>query len=769
MQNAFKIEISNNKFIIMNTSGISYYKLFLSVKNTFYQEIIGEFLSLESGERKEFSILNNNFKPNWINEDYQVDILSNNKKIYYSVISPKRNIKNRSIVLISDKKFELLTSCLIEGLLKYSSNFIYHYTINYNSQIKHPRIENRFFSVTQNELNNGHDSILLIKPKILLQSLIDGLDSAIFLDSDIVVKKNIPNLLNYSYSDSKQLILQKSAWDYVLLNDMYIPGPKVRQLLGLGVPEAHPQPQPHGMTNIILYNSSHKDLFQEWHSICTSEEIRKIKTEEYLHDELLLNCVLWKNKLNTNFIYPALNIKDEKDVIFYYNFYDSNNQEFFDMNSLNLGHKFQSYIPRDKNNISAFHCVKDYNTAKKINNIIFEEEVVKKTNPELYFKNKLIHFYNSFESDTSSRKILEPKKDVSIILHYVDGPYVELRGGDQNKTYKVEFIDQDQNRLIYPSEIKTNHWTRANIKYFINWKIKIWDENNLILEENINLKNSNVLISFDSNSLGDNIAWMPYVEAFRQKHECNITVSTFYNNLFKKSYPTLNFIEPGGLIHNIKASYLIGCFDLTNRINCSGPWNEIPLQKVASDILGLDYEEIRTKIDCGMHDREINQPYICIATESTAQCKYWNYPNGWEKLASYLVNLGYKVVNVSLNPPKITNITNVNIKTLEDVQKYLLHCEFFVGLPSGVSWLAWGMNKKVAMISGFSYPWCEFTDKININPENNICQGCFNWKQQIFDKTWEFCPKHKNTSDEYICTKSITPEQVLEKIQPLLQ
>jgi hypothetical protein len=60
-----------------------------------------------------------------------------------------------------------------------------------------------------------------------------------------------------------------------------------------------------------------------------------------------------------------------------------------------------------------------------------------------------------------------------------------------------------------------------------------------------------VFIAFDSSSLGDTIAWMPYVLEFKKKHECDVVVSTHKNFLFEKVYPELEFVNPGSTVNGI--------------------------------------------------------------------------------------------------------------------------------------------------------------------------------------------------------------------------
>ena len=40
--------------------------------------------------------------------------------------------------------------------------------------------------------------------------------------------------------------------------------------------------------------------------------------------------------------------------------------------------------------------------------------------------------------------------------------------------------------------------------------------------------------------------------------------------------------------------------------------------------------------------------------------------------------------------------------------KKLIKAKFFIGIGSGLSWLAWACNTKTVLVSGFSKEWCEF-------------------------------------------------------------
>ena len=114
-----------------------------------------------------------------------------------------------------------------------------------------------------------------------------------------------------------------------------------------------------------------------------------------------------------------------------------------------------------------------------------------------------------------------------------------------------------------------------------------------------------------------------------------------------------------------------------------------------------------------------------------------------------------------------TNLKNVIDKTgdfpIEHRVNELKWCEFFIGVGSGLSWLAWAVGKKVVMMSGFSNPICEFQIN-NINVHNfNVCNGCFN--VHYFDRgDWNWCPEHKDTDRQFECGINITPRMIADRI-----
>lgn len=373
-------------------------------------------------------------------------------------------------------------------------------------------------------------------------------------------------------------------------------------------------------------------------------------------------------------------------------------------------------------------------------------------------------YINSYTNNLPSQ-IKQPNSEININFNFVLNPFLEILG-DNDKTYTVIYYDE-YGKEHFKQDLKCNHWIKLNRQYYTKWNFKIYDSERLVFDYTLNYKGKRVFIAFDSASLGDNIAWMPYVEEFRKKHECEVICSTFKNELFINLYPNITFVTPGSVVNNIFGMYLIGWFyDKDKEPELP---NTIPLQKAITNILGLDFKEIKPKINFTPKENYFKEKYITISTSSTAQLKFWNYPNGWQILCDKLIEMGYKIVHVSKETCGLNGVTELKDKSLYNTMNTIYHSEFFIGLSSGLSWLSWGINKKVVMISNFTEPDHEFTTNCYRVINHNVCNSCWNNPLFKFDKgDWNWCPEFKGTDRQFECHKSITPKMVLTKINELI-
>ena len=373
-------------------------------------------------------------------------------------------------------------------------------------------------------------------------------------------------------------------------------------------------------------------------------------------------------------------------------------------------------------------------------------------------KNTLQDFYENYQPEPN---IIE--------VTYLDGPKVEVKG-NQGKEYYVEFIDSSTNKVIHKGNINNNMWIKCSKKYYIPWIIKV---NNEIIHK-LDLNNNPVLISIDSKSIGDTLAWAPYAVEFAKKYNCKVILSTFHNDWFKglEAYKDITFVNPGETIDCV-VHYKIGWFR-----NEDGGWdnnehhpqqcNTIPLQQAATDILGLEYKELNYGINFSKKKRPFPDRYVVIGPQSTSGCKEWPRKN-WIILTKLLNQAGYQVVALTKDQSDLPNVINSWNQPFDEIANYLLHADLFIGLGSGLSWFNWALDKHTIMINGFAEKGHEFSTKVTRVANDSACFPCWTNPNFTFDAgDWDWCPIWKGTDKQFICQKSITPHQVFKTIKQKL-
>jgi len=351
-------------------------------------------------------------------------------------------------------------------------------------------------------------------------------------------------------------------------------------------------------------------------------------------------------------------------------------------------------------------------------------------------------------------------------IHHVDGLYFQLLDDEgKNREYDVVFVDRDSKSEIYETKLKLGGWARLSRKYLSDIAVFVKYEGRTIKQINIldELKGKRVFVVFESSSLGDSIAWMPYCLDMQNVYGCEVIVSTFKNDLFKSVYPELTFVDRGIVVHNIIARVELGWF-----------WDEskepvnpitVPLQQTASNILAIPFKEIRPRIAFTPGERPIANKYICISTRSTAQCKHWYY---WPELIEKLKDWGYTVLEMSKEADDHGAETLEDV-SLQNVMNHLHHADMFIGLSSGISWLNWAIGKHTVMIANFTTEDHEFQEDCTRITNKEVCNGCWNNPLFKFNKgDFWWCPENENSPRQFECHKAISMEDVLISLKPLL-
>jgi len=88
-----------------------------------------------------------------------------------------------------------------------------------------------------------------------------------------------------------------------------------------------------------------------------------------------------------------------------------------------------------------------------------------------------------------------------------------------------------------------------------------------------------------------------------------------------------------------------------------------------------------------------------------------------------LKDQGYRVIELSKEANDY-GAEKLEDTSLDSVINHLRGCEFYIGLSSGISWLAWAVNAKVVMVANFTEANHEF-ECIRID-NRKVCNGCWN-------------------------------------------
>ena len=308
---------------------------------------------------------------------------------------------------------------------------------------------------------------------------------------------------------------------------------------------------------------------------------------------------------------------------------------------------------------------------------------------------------------------------------------------------------------------------------------KVWanhkDENKTISKP---ISKPKTLVIIESNSLGDTIGSMAIINKWKNGIDKDVSILCKFSEYFKNSYPNLNLLDKSKNVVSYSVEdgiWKVNDSDIyTDKISARYKF-EVPLIDGYAQDFGIKSDGVELKIDYVEKERPIKNKYVCIGIQSTAQCKYWNYPGGWDELCKKFRKKGLTPVcidkdfsygihgYVNQTPGSSVNRTGLSI---EDTLNYLYHCEMFIGLSSGLSWLAQAIQKPTVIISNFTSKDHEYIDERTLRIyDEDICHGCFH--KYPFDKSdWLWCPVFRNDENRrFICSKAITPEDVMRKIE----
>lgn len=335
--------------------------------------------------------------------------------------------------------------------------------------------------------------------------------------------------------------------------------------------------------------------------------------------------------------------------------------------------------------------------------------------------------------------------------------------------WRVRLRDLDTGNILFDRETGSS-FVNSSKRYFVRFRVEVWEAGESVLVHDYSAENRDVLIQFPIGTLGDIVAWLPYAVRFQEKHGCRLTcaLSPLLIPLFKDAYPYIAFVTHEEVRpERFYATYCMGLFfDDADNVWQPCDFRFVGLHRTAGYILGIGPAEARPRLSPSRGGRPLPEPYVCIAVQSTSQAKYWNNPNGWRDVVAFLKARGYRVVCIDQKPTHGHGLVWTHIphgaedetgdRPLTERVDWLRHAACFIGLSSGLAWLAWAAGTPTVLISGFSHPTNEFNTPYRII-NYHACNSCWNDPRHRFDhKDFLWCPRLAGTPRQFECTRLIT-------------
>lgn len=357
--------------------------------------------------------------------------------------------------------------------------------------------------------------------------------------------------------------------------------------------------------------------------------------------------------------------------------------------------------------------------------------------------------------------------------------------------WRVRLTDRDTGNVLFESE-NAGALVRSSKRWFVRFGIEVWSIDDapdvppqLVMTHHYDARERDVMIQFPVGTLGDTLAWMPYAARFAERRGARVTcaMSGLILPLLRDAYPHINFVTHETFVaermaERAYATYYIGLFfDDAARDHQPADFRLVGLHRTAAYILGVDPSEQPAEIVLPDDSRPIAEPYVCIAVQSSSGCKYWTNPTGWRDVVAFLKSRGFRVICIDQKPVHGDGVMWTHIphgaedetgdRPLTERARWLRHAAFFIGLSSGLSWLAWSAGCPVVLISGFTHPVNEFSTSWRVI-NWHACNSCWNDPKVRFDhRDFMWCPHHANTARQFECTRLITSAHVIGVLQTI--
>lgn len=378
-----------------------------------------------------------------------------------------------------------------------------------------------------------------------------------------------------------------------------------------------------------------------------------------------------------------------------------------------------------------------------------------------------------------------------------DGCRVSLPTPAEGCEWRITMADDDAGTTLFDTSVSTPSTACSNARWFIRHRIRIVERTTggqptgREFEHLYDATAKTVTIHLPTGTLGDSIAWFAYAARFRDAHGCRlrVTMAEPLTELLTDAFEGIEVVSNEAAKNESFASesyatYCIGLFfnDAARHFQPTD-FRTVGLHRTAGHILGLDAstsqdpEPYLTRLAADT-EPPIEGRYVCIAVQATTASKMWNLPGGWIELIAWLKNQGIEAVCIDMHRATGNGLAHMSIphgcrdetgrRSLTERARWLRHAEGFIGLSSGLSWLAWALGKPVVLISGFTHPLNEFHTPYRVINWHG-CNSCWNDTAIQFDHhDFVWCPRHAGTPRQIECTRLISTKAVISAARRMI-
>ena len=358
-------------------------------------------------------------------------------------------------------------------------------------------------------------------------------------------------------------------------------------------------------------------------------------------------------------------------------------------------------------------------------------------------------------------------------IDFNDGIRLQVPAGN----WQVTIGDHDSGMVFYDGDASETILISFE-KYYVRWQVEIRRDGVLVFSHIFDPAGQKVRLVFNSVLLGDTLSFFPYLPRVREA----FGAADVYYSIDRKMQALCQRLFPDIRQRDYAEADTYATYYFNSGIDFPGamPINGriLPIAHAGQMILNLPSPA--PKLPWVPGPRQIKEPYVCLGAQASHVAKGWLWPGGWEAVVAHLKGLGYRVLgidrekecraafkgqNYTVKMPDGAEDFTGNRPLLERADM-LHHADFFIGLPSGLSWLAWTADCPVVMIGGFSLFWHEFPTPYRVY-NRLACDGCYNSLKDIWQG--DGCPRQKPGTEAVLqCSKTITPRMVIAAIDRLL-